>query len=90
MLARWRNEIAGRWPLLLGEIGSLDPGRFPAQQQVRDAQASVAGDPRVRPVSTVDFADDGVHFTVAADRELGVRYAAAFLSNYQFPRHFGL
>jgi hypothetical protein len=72
----------GRVPFVLGQIGTLPPGRSPAQQIVRDQQAALAEElPGVALVESVDLpvAPDGVHFTVDAYRTLGVRFADAWL-----------
>jgi hypothetical protein len=78
----FRAEL-GTVPFVLGQIGTLPPGRSPAQQIVRDQQAALAEElPGVALVETVDLpmAPDGVHFTPDAYRTLGVRFADAWLN----------
>ncbi len=79
MKAAFRRDLPGRWPLLLGQIGALDPTKYRAQQQVRDAQAAAAAeDPTIRLVRTLDLPTDGTHFTVPAYRVIGARFATAW------------
>jgi len=71
----------GPLPFVLGQIGSIDPARSPYQQSVRDAQAAAAvGHPEIELVTSTDLPVEGVHFTVAAEKTLGYRFADAWYS----------
>jgi Carbohydrate esterase, sialic acid-specific acetylesterase/IPT/TIG domain len=76
----------GPVPFVLGQIGNIDR---PFAQGVRDSQAYEAAKfPFVTLVSSVDLpVEDGVHFTVAAAKQLGYRYADAWYTLLQqFPQ----
>ena len=79
MLAGWRRDLGTKPLFLLGQIGTLDQGRFPAQTELRVAQARAAdAEPDVCLVRTADLPNDGVHFTVPAYRVIGARFATAW------------
>jgi hypothetical protein len=72
----FRRDFGGTF--VLGQIGSLDPATFAYQQVVRVGQARMAkllGLPLVR---SADLPTAGGHFTVAAYRVLGARFATAW------------
>jgi hypothetical protein len=80
MLTGLRATFGPELPVILAEIGRLDPGEFPYQKTVRDAQnAAAAEDYRVALVHTDDLpTQDRIHFTVDAYRTLGHRFADAW------------
>ena len=73
-----RDLGPARFPFMLGQISTLNPTKFPAQQQVRDAQAAEADlyPGKVFLVPSTDLPNDGKHFTVAGYKALGARFAS--------------
>ncbi len=79
MLSAFRHAVGGAPPCLLGQIGSIPPDTYPAQQLLRDQQARAAAVfAGVRLVRTADLPMHGVHFTVPAYRVIGARFATAW------------
>lgn len=80
MLAGLRATFGPELPVILAEIGHLNPANFPYQKTVRQAQNDAAGqDYKVALVHTDDLpVEDGLHFTVDAYRILGHRFADAW------------
>ena len=80
MLGGFRATFGPEVPIILAEIGNLNPDDFPFQKIVRDAQVAAANeDYKVVLVHTDDLpTDDGLHFTVDSYKTLGHRFAAAW------------
>ncbi len=80
MLAGFRSTFGSEVPLILAEIGNLNPDDFPYQKIVRQAQVDAANeDYKVVLVHTDDLpTEDGLHFTVDAYKTLGHRFSAAW------------
>lgn len=81
LAAAFRHDLHAR--VLLGQIGTINPAKYPYQQTVRDQQAAAAkklGTPLVK-TSALPVAADGVHFTVASYKVVGVRFAAAWAAS---------
>jgi hypothetical protein len=76
------TQAVGVVPFVLGQIGTLNPSKFPSQQQVRNAQAAVvaAHPDRMALVISSDLANDGTHFNVASEKTLGVRFGEAWFA----------
>jgi hypothetical protein len=85
LIDRFRSEFGNdRLPVLLGQLGQWPERPWDAAwKQVDQAHREVAGSvPGVQFVSSQGLAHKGdvLHFDAAAARELGHRYAAAFLA----------
>jgi hypothetical protein len=65
--------------LLLGQIGTITDARYPYQATVRAGQADAAATLGIPLIVTSDLPMDGVHYTVPSYKEIGLRYAAAWL-----------
>ena len=80
MLAGLRATFGPEIPVILAEIGHLNPSEFPYQNIVRGAQdAAAAEDHKVALVHTDDLpTKDGLHFTVDSYKTLGHRFADAW------------
>jgi carbohydrate esterase-like sialic acid-specific acetylesterase len=80
MLAGLRATFGPELPVILAEIGHLNPANFKYQNTVRAAQdAAAAEDYKVALVHTDDLAtQDGLHFTVDSYKTLGHRFADAW------------
>jgi hypothetical protein len=65
--------------LLLGQIGTITDARYPYQAVVRAGQADAAATLGIPLIVTADLPMDGVHYTVPSYKEIGLRYAAAWL-----------
>lgn len=85
LIGRFRSEFGNdRLPVLLGQLGQWSERPWDAAwKQVDQAHREVAGSvPGVKFVSSQGLAHKGdvLHFDAAAARELGRRYAAAYLA----------
>lgn len=85
LIGRFRSEFGNdRLPVLLGQLGQWPERPWDAAwKQIDQAHREVAGSvPGVQFVSSQGLAHKGdvLHFDAAAARELGRRYAAAFLA----------
>jgi len=80
MLAGLRATFGPELPVILAEIGHLNPDDYPYQNIVRNAQdAAASEDYKVALVHTDDLPTaDGVHFTVDAYKTLGHRFEDAW------------
>lgn len=76
----WRHDFAGA-PVLLGQIGSIDPAKYTWQATIRAEQKREAAKLGLPLVRTLDLpvGVDGGHFTVPAYRVVGARFATAWL-----------
>jgi hypothetical protein len=77
MVAGLRATFGPELPIILGELGKLNPDTFKYQDQVRAQQIAAANeDYKVALVHTDDLPTaDGKHFTTDAYKTLGHRYA---------------
>jgi hypothetical protein len=80
MLAGLRATFGPELPVILAEIGHLNPANFPYQNTVRQEQVDAANeDHKVALVVTDDLdTEDGLHFTVDSYKTLGHRFADAW------------
>jgi Carbohydrate esterase, sialic acid-specific acetylesterase len=65
--------------VLLGQIGTITDARYPYQATVRAGQADAAVTLGIPLIVTSDLPMVGVHYTVPSYKEIGLRYAAAWL-----------
>jgi hypothetical protein len=91
MIHNLREELGAEdAPFIAGELGTfLTPADFPGAAQVNAALHELAGRAaRCMCVSSAGLVDKGdrKHFDTASQRELGRRYAAAFLNHDQTER----
>jgi len=85
LIARFRSDLdAPDLPFIIGQLGRFEKGPWnPARERVDAAQRSVAAQVRnVAFVSSEGLIDQGdiTHFDAASARELGRRYAKAYLA----------
>jgi Carbohydrate esterase, sialic acid-specific acetylesterase len=80
MVAGFRSVFGPEVPIILGELGKLNPDSFKYQDVVRAQQIAAANeDYKVALVHTADLPTaDGKHFTTDAYKILGHRYADAW------------
>lgn len=84
LIERFRRDLGNpALPVLIGQLGRFDGVRWsPARERVDSAHRAIARDmPNVAFVSSdgLQHKGDQVHFSAASARELGMRYAEAWL-----------
>jgi Carbohydrate esterase, sialic acid-specific acetylesterase len=78
MYTAFQLDIGGKF--IIGQIGKLDKDNFPHQETVRQQQAAAAADLNLPLVVTSDLPSNGEHFTVSGYKQVGARFASAWIT----------